>query len=132
MTVLDFTKKTTPVIDKLIKLGFHYESTDKTEAEGIRNPPQLITTWENVMNGVILKIVDTYAVRYDENGVTHQTPTEYITINVCAISNVGSSHSNTKGFTETRECTSKSSSWTPTAKNSSEAIRNEQTGHHQG
>ena len=33
MTVLDFTKKTTPVIDKLIKLGFHYESTDKTEAE---------------------------------------------------------------------------------------------------
>lgn len=55
MTVLDFTKKTTPVIDKLIKLGFHYESTDKTEAEGIRNPPQLITTWENVMNGVILK-----------------------------------------------------------------------------
>lgn len=25
MTVLDFTKKTTPVIDKLIKLGFHYE-----------------------------------------------------------------------------------------------------------
>lgn len=44
MTVLDFTKKTTPVIDKLIKLGFHYESTDKAEAEGIRNPPQLITT----------------------------------------------------------------------------------------
>lgn len=43
MTVLDFTKKTTPVIDKLIKLGFHYESTDKAEAEGIRNPPQLIT-----------------------------------------------------------------------------------------
>lgn len=66
MTVLDFTKKTTPVIDKLIKLGFHYESTDKTEAEGIRNPPQLITTWENVMNGVILKIIDTYAVSYDE------------------------------------------------------------------
>ena len=25
MTVLDFTKKTTPVIDKLIKLGFHYQ-----------------------------------------------------------------------------------------------------------
>lgn len=69
MTVLDFTKKTTPVIDKLIKLGFHYESTDKTEAEGIRNPPQLITTWKNVMNGVILKIIDTYAVSYDENDV---------------------------------------------------------------
>lgn len=80
MTVLDFTKKTTPFIDKLIKLGFHYQSTDKIKAEGIRTPSGLIATWENVMNGVILKIVDTYAVRYDENGVTHQTPTEYITI----------------------------------------------------
>lgn len=80
MTVLDFTKKTTPVIDKLIKLGFHYESTDKTEAEGIRNPPQLITTWENVMNGVILKIINTYAVSYDENDVLHQTPTKYVRI----------------------------------------------------
>lgn len=80
MTVLDFTKKTTPVIAKLIKLGFHYESTDKAEAEGIRNPPQLITTWENVMNGVILKIINTDAVSYDENGVLHQTPTEYVTI----------------------------------------------------
>lgn len=56
MTVLDFTKKTTPVIDKLI------------------------TTWENVMNGVILKIIDTYAVSYDENDVLYQTPTEYVRI----------------------------------------------------
>lgn len=80
MTVLDFTKKTTPVIDKLIKLGFHYESTDKTEAEGIRNPPQLITTWENVMNGVILKIIDTYDECRGENYELITIPRKYVRI----------------------------------------------------
>lgn len=80
MTVLDFTKKTTPVIDKLIKLGFHYESTDKTEAEGIRNPPQLITTWENVMNGVTLQIIDTYDELRDENYKLITIPRKYVRI----------------------------------------------------
>lgn len=80
MTVLDFTKKTTPVIDKLIKLGFHYESTDKTEAEGIRNPPQLITTWENVMNGVSLQIIDTYDELRDENYKLITIPRKYVRI----------------------------------------------------
>lgn len=32
------------------------------------------------MNGVILKIIDTYAVSYDENDVLYQTPTEYVRI----------------------------------------------------
>ena len=80
MTVLDFTKKTTPVIDKLIKLGFHYESTDKTEAEGIRNPPQLITTWENVMNGVTLQIIDTYDTHRVSNYELISTPLKQVII----------------------------------------------------
>ena len=80
MTVLDFTKKTTPVIDKLIKLGFHYESTDKTEAEGIRNPPQLITTWANVMNGVTLQIIDTYDECRGENYELITTTRKYVRV----------------------------------------------------
>lgn len=80
MTVLDFTKKTTPVIDKLIKLGFHYESTDKTEAEGIRNPPRLITTWENVMNGVTLQIIDTYDTHRGSSYELITTPLKQVII----------------------------------------------------
>ena len=79
MTVLDFTKKH-PLIDKLIKLGIPLRKHRQDRSGGIRNPPQLITTWENVMNGVILKIIDTYAVSYDENDVLYQTPTEYVRI----------------------------------------------------
>ena len=78
MKVLDFTKETDELENKLIKLGFHYQSTDKEERPP--KPARLITTWENVMNGVILKIIDTYAVSYDENDVLYQTPTEYVRI----------------------------------------------------
>lgn len=78
MKALDFTKETDELENKLIKLGFHYQSTDKEERPP--KPARLITTWENVMNGVILKIINTDAVSYDENGVLHQTPTEYVTI----------------------------------------------------
>lgn len=31
MKVLDFTKRTDKLVDKLLKLGFHYQSTDKEE-----------------------------------------------------------------------------------------------------
>lgn len=79
MKALDFTKKKSKLVDKLVKLGFHYQSTDK-EPASLRGPSRLITTWANVMNGVILKIINTDAVSYDENGVLHQTPTEYVTI----------------------------------------------------
>lgn len=78
MKALDFTKETDELENKLIKLGFHYQSTDKEERPP--KPARLITTWANVMNGVILKIINTDAVSYDENGVLHQTPTEYVTI----------------------------------------------------
>lgn len=79
MKALDFTKKKSKLVDKLVKLGFHYLSTDK-EPDSLGKPARLITTWENVMNGVILKIIDTYAVSYDENDVLYQTPTEYVRI----------------------------------------------------
>lgn len=53
MKVLDFTKETDELENKLIKLGFHYQSTDKEERPP--KPARLITTWVNVMNGVTLK-----------------------------------------------------------------------------
>ena len=58
MKVLDFTKETDELENKLIKLGFHYQSTDKEERPP--KPARLITTWANVMNGVTLQIIHTY------------------------------------------------------------------------
>ena len=37
MKALDFTKKKSKLVDKLIKLGFHYLSTDK-EPDSLENP----------------------------------------------------------------------------------------------
>lgn len=65
MKVLDFTKKKSKLVDKLLKLGFHYQSTDKEERQ--LKPARLITTWANVMNGVTLKIIDTYDELRGEN-----------------------------------------------------------------
>lgn len=59
MKALDFTKKKSKLVDKLVKLGFHYLSTDK-EPDSLGKPARLINTWANVMNGVTLKIIDTY------------------------------------------------------------------------
>jgi hypothetical protein len=42
MKVLDFTKETDELENKLIKLGFHYQSTDKEERPP--KPARLITT----------------------------------------------------------------------------------------
>lgn len=66
MKVLDFTKKKSKLVDKLLKLGFHYQSTDK-EPASLRGPSRLITTWANVMNGVTLQIIDTYDELRDAN-----------------------------------------------------------------
>ena len=65
MKVLDFTKETDELENKLIKLGFHYQSTDKEERPP--KPARLITTWANVMNGVTLQIIDTYDECRGEN-----------------------------------------------------------------
>lgn len=64
MKALDFTKKKSKLVDKLVELGFHYQSTD--EEERPLQPARRITTWANVMNDVTLQIIDTYDERHGE------------------------------------------------------------------
>lgn len=66
MKALVFTDKKSKLVDKLLKLGFHYQSTDK-EPASLGKPSRLITTWANAMNGVTLKIIDTYDELRGEN-----------------------------------------------------------------
>lgn len=79
MKALDFTKKKSKLVDKLVKLGFHYQSTDK-EPASLRGPSRLITTWANIKNGVTLQIIDTHDIHYDENDVLLTTPRKYVRI----------------------------------------------------
>lgn len=76
--VLDFTKRTDKLVDKLLKLGFHYQSTDEEERQ--LKPARLITTWANVMNGVTLKIIDTYDEYRDANYELIITPRKQVII----------------------------------------------------
>lgn len=78
MKVLDFTKETDELENKLIKLGFHYQSTDKEERPP--KPARLINTWANVMNGVTLKIIDTYDECRGENYELITIPRKYVRI----------------------------------------------------
>lgn len=74
MKVLDFTKETDKLVDKLIKLGFHYQSTDEMESDGLHISSRLTITWVNVMNGVTLQILHTYDRYGDEtNGYVNIT-----------------------------------------------------------
>ena len=66
MKVLDFTEETDELENKLIKLGFYYQSTDKEENDGLRNSSRLLSTWVNVMNDVTLQIIKTYDRYGDE------------------------------------------------------------------
>ena len=79
MKVLDFTKKKSKLVDKLVKLGFHYLSTDK-EPDSLGRPPRLINTWANVMNGVTLQIIDTYDERRGSNYELITTPLKRVII----------------------------------------------------
>ena len=79
MKALEFTKKKSKLVDKLVKLGFHYQSTDR-EPASLGNPPRLITTWANVMNGVTLQIIDTYDERRGANDELITTPRKYVKI----------------------------------------------------
>lgn len=79
MKVLDFTKKKNKLVDKLVKLGFHYQSTDN-EPASLGKPARLITTWANVMNGVTLQIIDTYDERHGVNDELITTPRKYVRI----------------------------------------------------
>lgn len=79
MKALDFTKKKSKLVDKLVKLGFHYQSTDK-EPDSLGKPQRLITTWANVMNGVTLQIIDTYATHRVSNYELISTPLKQVII----------------------------------------------------
>lgn len=79
MKVLDFTKRKSELVDKLVKLGFHYLSTDK-EPDSLGRPPRLITTWANVMNGVTLQIIDTYDTHRVSNYELISTPLKQVRI----------------------------------------------------
>lgn len=79
MKALDFTKKKSKLVDKLIKLGFHYLSTDK-EPDSLGKPARLITTWANVMNGVTLQIIDTYDTHRVSNYELISTPLKQVII----------------------------------------------------
>lgn len=79
MKALDFTKKKSKLVDKLVKLGFHYLSTDK-EPDSLGKPSRLITTWANVMNGVTLQIIDTYDGCRGANDELITTPRKYVRI----------------------------------------------------
>lgn len=79
MKVLDFTKKKSKLVDKLVKLGFHYLSTDK-EPDSLRKTARLINTWANVMNVVTLQIIDTYDERRGANEELITTPRKYVRI----------------------------------------------------
>lgn len=79
MKALDFTKKKSKLVDKLLKLGFHYQSTDK-EPDSLGKPSRLITTWANVMNGVTLQIIDTYDECRGENYELITTTRKYVRV----------------------------------------------------
>ena len=79
MKALEFTKKKSKLVDKLVKLGFHYQSTDR-EPASLGKPPRLITTWANVMNGVTLQIIDTYDERRGATDELITTPRKYVKI----------------------------------------------------
>lgn len=79
MKALDFTKEKSKLVDKLVKLGFHYLSTDK-EPDSLGKPARLINTWANVMNGVTLKIIDTYDTHRVSNYELISTPLKQVII----------------------------------------------------
>lgn len=116
MKVLDFTKRTDKLVDKLIKLGFHYQSTDKEGPDGPRNSSRLIITWANVMNGVTLQIIHTYDGYGDETNV-------YVRItDDCTNASVNMS---VKEFMELERITNSNGNTFPHPETSNETVTNE-------
>ena len=123
MKALDFTKKKSELVDKLVKLGFHYLSTDKEEPDGLRKPPRLITTWANVMNGVTLQIIDTYDELRDENYKLITIPRKYVRItDDCTNISVTMS---VEEFMELERITNSNGSTFPRPETSNETVPNE-------
>ena len=122
MKALDFTKKKSKLVDKLVKLGFHYQSTDK-EPASLRGPSRLITTWANVMNGVTLKIIDTYDEIRGANYELITTPRKYVRItHDCTNISVTMS---VEEFMELERITNSNGSTFPRPETSFERITNE-------
>lgn len=123
MKALDFTKETDELENKLVKLGFHYLSTDKEEPDGLRNPPRLITTWANVMNGVTLQIIDTYDTHCGSSYELITTPLKQVIItDDCTNASVTMS---VKEFMELEEITNSNGSTFPRPETSNETVPNE-------
>lgn len=55
MKVLDFTNETDELENKLIKLGFRYQSTDEMVSDGLHISSRLTITWVNVIHRRICK-----------------------------------------------------------------------------
>ena len=122
MKVLDFTKETDELENKLIKLGFHYLSTDK-EPDSLGRPPRLITTWANVMNGVTLQIIDTYDTHRGSNYELITTPLKRVIItDDCTNISVTMS---VEEFMELEEITNSNGSTFPRPETSNETVPNE-------
>lgn len=122
MKALDFTKKKSKLVDKLIKLGFHYLSTDK-EPDSLGKPPRLITTWANVMNGVTLQIIDTYDTHRVSNYELISTPLKQVIItDDCTNISVTMS---VEEFMELERITNSNSSTFPRPETSFKRITNE-------
>ena len=122
MKVLDFTKETDELENKLIKLGFHYQSTDK-EPDSLGRPPRLINTWANVMNGVTLQIIDTYDTHRGSNYELITTPLKRVIItDDCTNISVTMS---VEEFMELEEITNSNGSTFPRPETSNETVPNE-------
>ena len=122
MKALDFTKKKSKLVDKLVKLGFHYLSTDK-EPDSLGRPPRLINTWANVMNGVTLQIIDTPATHRGSNYELITTPLKQVIItDDCTNISVTMS---VKEFMELEKITNSNGSTFPRPETSNETVPNE-------
>lgn len=122
MKALDFTKKKSKLVDKLVKLGFHYLSTDK-EPDSLGRPPRLINTWANVMNGVTLQIIDTYDTHRVSNYELISTPLKQVIItDDCTNISVTMS---VEEFMELERITNSNSSTFPRPETSFKRITNE-------
>ena len=122
MKALDFTKKKSKLVDKLVKLGFPYQSTDK-EPDSLGKPPRLITTWANVMNGVTLQIIDTYDTHRVSNYELISTPLKRVIItDDCTNISVTMS---VEEFMELEEITNSKGSTFPRPETSFKRITNE-------
>lgn len=121
MKVLDFTKETDELENKLIKLGFHCQSTDKEERPP--KPARLITTWANVMNGVTLQIIDTYDTHRCSNYELISTPLKQVIItDDCTNISVTMS---VEEFMELERITNSNGSTFPRPETSNETVPNE-------